>query len=61
MSLPAGKVHFKADKEWKEVLPHHVLPNGLEAEMVLKMLAWLLLHSEALQLTKIPIGNVSTI
>lgn len=31
MSLPAGKVHFKADKEWKEVMPHHVLPNGLEA------------------------------
>ena len=30
MALPAGKVHFKASEEWREVLPHHVLPNGLE-------------------------------
>ena len=30
MALPAGKVHFKASEEWQEVLPHHVLPNGLE-------------------------------
>jgi hypothetical protein len=30
MALPAGKVHFKAAEEWREVLPHHVLPNGLE-------------------------------
>ena len=32
MALPAGKVHFKADHEWREVMPHHVLPNGLEAD-----------------------------
>ncbi|CAK9002412.1 unnamed protein product [Durusdinium trenchii] len=30
MSLPAGKVHFKASHEWQEVLPHHVLPTNLE-------------------------------
>ena len=33
MALPAGKVQFKASEEWQEVLPHHVLPNGLEVAM----------------------------
>ncbi|CAE7277525.1 unnamed protein product, partial [Symbiodinium necroappetens] len=30
MALPEGKVRFKPGKEWKEVLPEHLLPGGLD-------------------------------
>lgn len=31
--LPRGKMYFRPSEAWQEVLPEHVLPNGLELRM----------------------------